>query len=460
MRHLRFEMRAMAGYGALVLLLAGGMALSLRGFAAMSDAQVARLRGEERAISLVERLRWNSELIESDGRGYLLSADARLVEDVEAASRRFDEHVRALHASDLSPEGTALIGEVEEAAAGFRRVQEELFAARRAAASPGPLVERFETELLPRRDALDRALARLVEHKEAKLLSAYAEARAVRDDVETRMYALLAALVLIAVLLALFFSRRLGRAYREARAALETARRAVFARDQLMGMVAHDLRTPLNAVMMNAELLQASDDPVRMRKRAASIARVSRRMEHLVESMLDMATLEAGRFTVTPAPQPVDELLRDATDELIPQAAAKQVALERDADVGDAAVCADRERVVQVLSNLVGNAVKFTPPGGTVTVEAHQEPDTVHFTVSDTGPGIGADDLPHVFDRFWKRERAAHGSGLGLFIAKGIVEAHDGRIWAESVAGQGARFHFTLPVAALTDTDRESTCAR
>ncbi|KAB2897504.1 MAG: histidine kinase, partial [Kofleriaceae bacterium] len=149
MRHLRFEMRAMAGYGALVLLLAGGMALSLRGFAAMSDAQVARLRGEERAISLVERLRWNSELIESDGRGYLLSADARLVEDVEAASRRFDEHVRALHASDLSPEGTVLIGEVEEAAAGFRRVQEELFAARRA--------------------ALDRALARLVEHKEAKL---------------------------------------------------------------------------------------------------------------------------------------------------------------------------------------------------------------------------------------------------------------------------------------------------
>ncbi len=444
MRRLRFEMRAMAGYGLLVVLLAGGMALSIRGFASVSAAQVARVQAEERKIALVEHLRWRIELMVSDGRGYLLSADAELVETTERAARRFDESVRTLREERLSTAGAVLVADIEVAAAEFRRVQEELISARRLTSSPGPLVARFEEELLPRRATLEASLAQLVAHKKALLEEAHEETRKRRLEVELGLYALLGLLVLIGLLVARFFSRRLGRAYRDEREALETARRAVFARDQLMGLVAHDLRSPLNAIMMNAELMAMVDDVEKLRRRAEAISRVSKRMEHLVESMLDIATLEAGRFTVKPAPQPVGELLDDATEMLGHQAAAKQVVLERDADADDATVCADRERVVQVLSNLVGNAVKFTPPGGTVTISAHREPDTVRFTVADTGPGIGAEDLPRVFDRFWKRERAG-GTGLGLFIAKGIVEAHAGRIWAESERGQGARFHFTLP---------------
>jgi signal transduction histidine kinase len=129
-------------------------------------------------------------------------------------------------------------------------------------------------------------------------------------------------------------------------------------------------------------------------------------------------------------------------------ATSKQVRLEQMVKTLGLAVEADHERVLQVFSNLVGNALKFTPRGGCVTLAAEPQGAMVRFAVLDTGPGIAPEHLPRIFDRFWKKDTSGtKGTGLGLFIAKGIVDAHGGCIWVESSIGQGTAFYFTLPIA-------------
>jgi signal transduction histidine kinase len=124
----------------------------------------------------------------------------------------------------------------------------------------------------------------------------------------------------------------------------------------------------------------------------------------------------------------------------------------------DAAVSADRDRVLQVLSNLLGNALKFTAGGGTVTVSVHLEEGAIRFAIGDTGPGIASENLDRIFDRFWKDESAGRrGTGLGLFIVRGIVEAHGGGVWVESELGRGSTFFFTLPAATEAPDNRTKT---
>ena len=171
-------------------------------------------------------------------------------------------------------------------------------------------------------------------------------------------------------------------------------------------------------------------------------------MEHLIKSMLDVATIEAGTFSVVPVPCTIEDLLRETMEMFANLATSKQVRLEQMVKTPGLAVEADHERVLQVFSNLVGNALKFTPQGGCVTIAAEPQGAMVRFAVLDTGPGIAPEHLPRVFDRFWKKETSGtKGTGLGLFIAKGIVDAHGGRIWVESRIGQGTAFYFTLPLA-------------
>ncbi len=230
------------------------------------------------------------------------------------------------------------------------------------------------------------------------------------------------------------------------------AQRAAQAREEVLAIVSHDLKNPLGAVLMSAVLLQRGPpDPQRLQKHAASIHRNAQRMERLIHDLLDLSALDAGKFRVEPAPQEVAPLLADALSLLAPLAAEKGVRLEARPPSAGAIRC-DRERMLQVLSNLLGNALAFTPAGGRIEVRC--EPggggDAV-FSVADTGVGIPEEDQPHVFDRYWRSMASRRGSGLGLAIAKGIVEAHGGRIWFESRPGEGTTFHFTLPRAGGDD---------
>jgi signal transduction histidine kinase len=225
---------------------------------------------------------------------------------------------------------------------------------------------------------------------------------------------------------------------------------ATQARDEVLAIVSHDLRNPLNVISLAAGRLQRtpSQEQEVWRKQLEAIQRSADRAVHLIQDLLDATKMEAGRFTVVQQPEDVDRLVDEAVELHRPLADARSLRLERQVEDGLPHVMADRGRVLQVFSNLIGNALRFTPAGGSITLWAQREPGAVRFSVVDTGPGIPPEHLPHLFERFWQaKEGAREGAGLGLPIARGLVEAHGGRIEVSSTPGQGSTFSFTLPVA-------------
>jgi len=228
------------------------------------------------------------------------------------------------------------------------------------------------------------------------------------------------------------------------------AQRAAQTRDDVVGIVAHDLRNPLGTILIQTDLLRrlGAEPGSRAHRAAEVIERSARRMNRLVQDLLEVTRMEAGQLPVERARVAAGELVDDSVAAQQPLAAAASLELRADVarDLSD--VWADRDRLQQVFENLVGNAVKFTPRGGTIVVGATPRAGEVLFWVADTGAGIASGDLPHVFERFWQARRPGRrGAGLGLPIVKGIVEAHDGRIWVESTPGRGSTFFFTIPSA-------------
>ena len=236
----------------------------------------------------------------------------------------------------------------------------------------------------------------------------------------------------------------------------EALHQAIRARDDMMGIVSHDLRNPASAVKMLARSIQAearerSDIPADIVERVEIMQQAAAQIDALIQDLLDVTRLEAGRLTVARrnvAPAPLVEAALYAMRTL---ADSSGVELTASYEEELPTVYADPERVTQLLSNLVGNALKFTPAGGRVEVRVQPYGEGALVSVVDTGEGIPADQLPHVFDRFFQvsssRMASRHGAGLGLPIARGIVEAHGGTIWIESVQGRGTTVRFTLPGA-------------
>jgi PAS domain S-box-containing protein len=238
----------------------------------------------------------------------------------------------------------------------------------------------------------------------------------------------------------------------------QTAQRATVARDEILGAVSHDLRNPLAAISLCARALSSETNDKDRREIVGAIVESAGMMNHMIEDLLDVSTIDSGHFRVDPSPQEVEPLL-DRVIEMTSGAAS-----ERHVEVRSAlppslpTVNVDPTRFVQVLANLVGNAVKFTDSGGVVTISAQPNANHTVISVRDTGIGIPREHLPHIFDRHWHAHRTARtaGTGLGLAIARGIVHAHGGRIWVDSTEGVGSTFSFTVPVALLATPDRPS----
>ena len=177
-------------------------------------------------------------------------------------------------------------------------------------------------------------------------------------------------------------------------------------------------------------------------------------MHRLIRDLLDVAAIEAGRLSIERQREDVGGIVQRVLTMFERDAAARGIVLDSRVAAGLPPVCADAERVLQVLTNLVGNATKFTPAGGRVTVSVDADGDAVLFRVSDTGPGIPREHLAHLFELYWHAQRNARsrGSGYGLAIANGIVVAHGGRIWVDSTLGVGSTFSFTIPADTAHDT--------
>ncbi|HEY7375853.1 MAG TPA: ATP-binding protein [Polyangia bacterium] len=227
------------------------------------------------------------------------------------------------------------------------------------------------------------------------------------------------------------------------------AQQAIRLRDDVLNIVAHDLRNPLGTVVMQAGLIRRRSGEVeeRCRKAGEVIERAAMRMNHLIQDLLDVARMEGGRLSIEPARLAPQRAVLDAVQAQEGHAASASLQLRLDVAPELPELWADRGRLLQVFENLIGNAIKFTAPGGHVTVGAAARDGDVVFWVADTGRGIEAEDVPHVFDRLWQAKAVVGGAGLGLPIVKGIVEAHGGKIWVESAVGGGSTFYFTIPAA-------------
>jgi signal transduction histidine kinase len=232
-----------------------------------------------------------------------------------------------------------------------------------------------------------------------------------------------------------------------------SAQEAADAREEVLKIVSHDLRNPLNTIGMSASLmLEIPLSEEERVKQLGTIKRAGERMNRMIQDLLDVARFEAGRLSVKPAPLDIAALLSEAESMLRPLAAERSLTLDVGVSAAITMITADSGRILQLLSNLVGNAIKFTPPGGRISVRAVDDEQNIVCSVSDTGPGIPPDKQDRVFNHFWQGDpHDRRGIGLGLAISKGIVEAHGGRIWVESAVGSGTTFFFTLPKRSASD---------
>lgn len=227
---------------------------------------------------------------------------------------------------------------------------------------------------------------------------------------------------------------------------------ALASRDDFLGVVSHELRGTLVVIAMHAALLvrQSAGDESgrRVIAHADKIQRSVTRMKRLIDDLVDLASIEAGRLKITIRRDDIARLAREAVELFQPVVAAKGVELMLEAPGDSVPAKIDRERILQVITNILANAVKFTPEGGKIVVRVEPKGEHVRLSVSDTGSGVPEDKLNVIFERF--RQVAAddpRGVGLGLFIAKSIIDAHGGKIGADSRVGEGSTFFFTLPAA-------------
>lgn len=229
------------------------------------------------------------------------------------------------------------------------------------------------------------------------------------------------------------------------------AQQATIARDHALGVVSHDLRNPISAIGMCARALLASTDAADTAQRGlvTTIVDSTELTQRMIRDLLDVASIEVGRLAVERRNVDAGVVLERAAALFERDAAERGVALRVDRPAEPLRMAGDEERLVQVLANLLGNALRFTDRGGLVSVGARRDGNDIELHVRDNGAGIPASELGRIFERYWtvRRNAPKGGTGLGLAIARGIVEAHGGRLWAESTPGEGSTFRFTVPVS-------------
>jgi signal transduction histidine kinase len=232
------------------------------------------------------------------------------------------------------------------------------------------------------------------------------------------------------------------RLYREARAALAL-------RDEILSVVSHDLQNPLGVILLKEGALlkehAVNGKALDVHKHSDAVRRAVERMQRLIEDLVDFAAIQSGQFSVHPEPHDAATLVREVAETFAPAAEVAKINLRTDTGERASYVSCDRVRLLQALTNLVSNAIQVTRPGGSITLRVAESGSSVTFSVADTGPGIGPEDLPRVFERYFRGDGVAYkGTGLGLAIVKGVADAHGGRVWVESTPSAGSTFFIML----------------
>ncbi|HXI59534.1 MAG TPA: ATP-binding protein [Polyangia bacterium] len=407
-------------------------------------------------LATVERLRYHAEQVVSASRGFLLVPNQRSSASFEEAKQRFIERLRELQSLLPKTDGQFLQA-VGQAADNYVSDAERTMRERGAQGDTESAVVSFDAVMRPAREQLEAALDQLVRDERLS----YRSVAAASERADWLAAIVIGGATMLAILisrrLALTTTQRIGQQFEREQEAREAAKRASAAREELLAIVSHDLRNPLGAILMGTEALKRKSLSGGISGRQVNvIENAARRMKHLIEDVLATASLEAGTFSLSPAREDVASLFNETATLFERAAEGRGIRLSFSAAAGVTAYV-DRERLLQVLSNLVGNALKFTPEGGEILVSATSEPGCTRFCVKDSGPGIPADAVPRLFERHWQAQRGSGGGlGLGLYIARHVVDRHGGHIDVASRPGEGATFTFTIPEPAPGTLPRPS----
>jgi signal transduction histidine kinase len=460
-----FATRLTIGLALVMVTLSLAALATLDLFTSASDRHLAETRSSFSGLLVAQRLRASVEQAVANSRGHLLSRSDAFLEQMRQSQRAAERLLQQLQDGSRSSESRALVSEIQRAARAYAETAESAISRGRTGTSFAEVAYIFERELRPRRQHLDELLDSLVQLEQRQFQLGSDHIKRERSRTLLLVLGVLSLGFLVSAAVALGLVRHLTTLYRREEAAIDRAERASAAREELLATVAHDLRSPLGAIGLRAASLGRGSGDDQVKRQAAAIEGIVARMEHLVKGLLDAAVIEAGHFTLDRSTVAAPVLIREVVDLFGGTAASHSVRLEQRPSRGhDLLVHADKERIIQVLSNLAVNAIKFTPPQGTVELGVEADAAGVRFCVRDTGPGIPPEQLRCVFERFWKGAtpgaKGGAGTGLGLHIAREIVTAHGGRIWAESRPGHGTTFFVWLPTGpppapqptAATDT--------
>jgi signal transduction histidine kinase len=399
-------------------------------------------------LLLAERLRGAMDEAVATGRGYLLTRSPSLLARLRHSETVVDDLLTKLATRATEPDDGPAAARVLRTHREYRASLDEAVVRRRNGAEHEVMIGVFESELLPRRRQLDQAIDDFVAGRDQQLSRLREEVARRRAGALSGAGVTLGLGILGSLLGAALFGRYLARLYHRESLALDRAERATAAREELLAVVAHDLRSPLSAIALRATQLRSRRGPEKAAQLGEAIARVVASAERLLRTLLDLASIDAGRFSVDRGQCEATVVLGQVVDVFGDLASSQGVVLDCDPEGLAVTLLGDGERLFQVFSNLVGNALKFAPARSVITVGATRTSDGVHFTVTDEGPGIAAADLPFIFDRFWTNRAGGNkGTGLGLHITRQIVDAYGGRIWAESELGRGTTIHFTVPAS-------------
>jgi signal transduction histidine kinase len=431
---MRFRRQVLIGVVLLVVMTAGMATMAVTALRASSTAHERLSRRFAADLLAAERLRSLAEEMLAVAASV---ADARVLGPWLS---RWTEHARLLlvelRERNQDRVGRSQLREIE------RSVQEGIAASRDA---------RNIDRMRGAHVSLEAKLTKFIE-REASLFDQ--DLKRVREATSRDQISLVLMTILIlgaGISIAFVTLRRLGEVFRAEQAATETAQREAAARREVLAIVSHDLRTPLSTIAMSAELLDATlpdtGEPRGPSRQVQMIRNAADRMTNLIDEVLDTARIEAGTLKLHLIECDVGELLETERELFELRAAVKSITLRIEPPEQRVTLKADPERILQVLSNLMSNALKFTPAGGEIISRAEAKDDHVLFTIRDTGPGIPPAQRAQLFDRYWQAPGSDHrGSlGLGLFICRSLVEAHGGKIWIEQRPGGGSQFCFTIP---------------
>lgn len=438
---MRFRSQLFGAIGALVVvsLFCGAMTVvTLHATTQRANAAAQRIVVDLEAL---HRVRLTAEQLVAAGRGYLLTGHAEDRADLAQLDRELETSLDALRArtrSGLSPK----IALVAQMATDYARV---LAAAVDQRTHGDPINVIVENDVVPRREALQQAVDDLtdLEQDELRDISAQAGHTVRAVGLATVLACVLA--ISIGSVLALVTSRRLAGRFDREQESAAAARDAALSRKELLDVVSHDLRSPLHAIVLGLELLRAEHGEAR---HVSVIAHSAERMQRLVNDLLDASKAEVAQLELARAPQSPRAIVDSVVEQFRDLARAAGIRLRAECSADDV-IQVDRERIVQILANLVGNAIKFTRSGDEIVVTAMRAGQRVTFGVTDGGPGIPDAEQAGVFEAYRQGSQTSHrgGVGLGLYICKKLVEAHGGTIGVRSVGGKGSTFWFELPTA-------------